>query len=155
MTWFVTLFTKQFCTCLSILIYNDYLQDRLYEHKFSLILFYSTFHVHETGVETEATAPSTTAGPGFDGVPVPLVLAAAEFLWAWAGISVEFKDGLTDSSVRKTNQNTLIKQWIRLLLHFRKHSGYSKRLKKNIGPEATFNCKREANCYLSKHCKRC
>ena len=33
-------------------------------------------------METDATAPSTTAGPGFEGAPEPLVLAAAELLCA-------------------------------------------------------------------------
>lgn len=58
------------------------LERKLYEHKFSFILFQQTVLIYETGADTEATAPSTTAGPGFDGVPVPLVLAAAEFLCA-------------------------------------------------------------------------
>ena len=51
-------------------------------------------------MEIDATAPSTTAGPGFEDVPEALELAAAEFLWAWEGMRVEARDGFTDNSVR-------------------------------------------------------
>ena len=56
-------------------------------------------------MEIDATAPSTTAGPGFEDVPEALELAAAEFLWAWEGMRVEARDGFTDNSVRGGKKN--------------------------------------------------
>ena len=79
---------------LLFVLYKDNSQCSLYRHKCSLTL------PQETGVEIDATAPSTTAGPGFEDVPEALELAAAEFLWAWEGMRVEARDGFTDNSVR-------------------------------------------------------
>jgi len=58
--------------------YNVQLQCRPYGKLLILILL----TVQEPGVETEATAPSTTAGPVLVDVPEPLVPAPPEFLCA-------------------------------------------------------------------------
>ena len=80
--------------------YNGQLQCRPYEKLLILILL----TVQEPGVETEATAPSTTAGPVLVDVPEPLVPAPPEFLCAWRGMRVELRDGLTESSVKRTRK---------------------------------------------------
>lgn len=51
-------------------------------------------------METEATAPSTTAGPVLVEVPEPLVPAPPEFLCTWGGMRVELREGFTESSVK-------------------------------------------------------
>ena len=66
-------------------------------------------------METDAMAPSTTAGPGFEDAPEPLVLVATEFLCAWEGMRMELRDGLTDNSAKKENKNRLFLQPISLL----------------------------------------
>lgn len=65
-------------------------------------------------METEATAPSTTAGPVLVEVPEPLVPAPPEFLCTWGGMRVEFREGLTESSVEKMRKfilNTIYRKW--------------------------------------------
>jgi len=59
--------------------YKDQLQCRPYGQKLILILLLTVL-IQEPGVETEATAPSTTAGPVLVEVPEPLVPAPPEFL---------------------------------------------------------------------------
>lgn len=80
--------------------YKDQLQCRPYGQKLILILLLTVL-IQEPGVETEATAPSTTAGPVLVEVPEPLVPAPPEFLCTWGGMRVEFSEGLTESSVKR------------------------------------------------------
>lgn len=67
----------------------------------------SSVLIQEPAWETDATAPSTTAGPVLVDVPELLVPAPPEFLCTWVGIRVEFREGFTDSSAKekKTQSN--------------------------------------------------
>lgn len=62
-------------------------------------------------METEATAPSTTAGPVLVEVPEPLVPAPPEFLCTWGGMRVELREGLTESSVKRILRKFYIRQF--------------------------------------------
>lgn len=69
----------------------------------------SSVLIQEPAWETDATAPSTTAGPVLVDVPELLVPAPPEFLCTWVGIRVEFREGFTDSSAKEKKHNQTCK----------------------------------------------